>query len=335
MLRLIICTFIISIFFSSCFKLEKTPLTEAHVNYLPPDYSLDNNWVALPWMEDVADLTPTSYIKNKQASAEVDVFYVHPTTFRNNKKWNGKLEKKGMSKYVEQASVQHHASVFNESCRVFSPKYRDATLNSYFTESEKAEQAFKMAYYDVRAAFLYYKEHYNNGRPFILAGHSQGGSHLISLLMEFEDSNFIKDKMIVSYIVGMPVFDKYFKRLKTCENEMQTNCFCSWSTFAYNYEPTNFYGGAVVTNPINWTIDGTYAAFNENLGGVGFRFNRVIPNFVDARSKDGILWIRKPNYLLGNFPLKNYHIADINLFWMNIRKNVADRIASFNRNLKN
>lgn len=322
------------LFFTSCYSLNKANLTEDHLYYFPPNYSLDENWVALPWQNDVADKTPTKSIENKQAIAQVDVFYVHPTTFKSNRKWNGRLEKKGFSRYVEQAAVQHHASVFNESCKVFSPQYRDATLNAYFSESDKTEQAFKMAYWDVRAAFLYYLKHYNNGRPFVLAGHSQGGSHLISLLMEFENATFMKEQMVVAYIVGMPVFNHYFQQLKPCENESQTNCYCSWSTFAYNFSPTNFYSGAVVTNPINWTIDGTYANYEDNLGGVGFRFNRVIPNFTDARSKDGILWIRKPNYFLGKLPINNYHIADINLFWMNIRKNVADRINSYNKSKK-
>lgn len=322
------CFFVL--FLTSCYSLEKTPLTKDHIYYLPPNYSKDKNWVALPWKKDVADKTPTTELINQQDKAEVDVFYVHPTTFKSNRKWNAKLNKKGISRFVEQAAVQHHGSVFNESCKVYSPMYREATLNAYFSESGKTEQAFSMAYWDVRAAFLYYKEHYNNGRPFILAAHSQGSSHLISLLMEFENSSFIKDKMVVAYLVGMPVYEHYFKSLKPCRTANETNCYCTWSTYAYNYNPTNFYSGAIVSNPINWTIDGTYASETENLGGVGFRFNRVIPNFTDARSKDGILWVRKPNYFLGKtVPLKNYHIADINLFWLNIRKNVADRVSSF------
>ena len=34
-----------------------------------------------------------------------------------------------------------------------------------------------MAYADVQDAFAYYMAHWNQGRPFVLMGHSQGSFH--------------------------------------------------------------------------------------------------------------------------------------------------------------
>jgi hypothetical protein len=39
----------------------------------------------------------------------------------------------------------------------------------------------------VKTAFLYYLQHYNNGRPIIIASHSQGATHGKRLLKEFFD----------------------------------------------------------------------------------------------------------------------------------------------------
>ena len=43
---------------------------------------------------------------------------------------------------------------------------------------------FQPRYGDVRAAWRYYLDHYNNGRPFVLIGHSQGTIHATRLLAE-------------------------------------------------------------------------------------------------------------------------------------------------------
>ena len=40
------------------------------------------------------------------------------------------------------------------------------------------EDALELAYTDIEAAFEHYLAEYNNGRPFIIAGHSQGAQHI-------------------------------------------------------------------------------------------------------------------------------------------------------------
>ena len=44
-----------------------------------PDYAKPEHWAALPDREDAADFTPGG-VSDGQASASVDVFFVHPTT---------------------------------------------------------------------------------------------------------------------------------------------------------------------------------------------------------------------------------------------------------------
>jgi hypothetical protein len=50
----------------------------------------------------------------------------------------------------------------------------------------------------------------------------------------------------------------------------------------------------------------------------------------DAQSSNGLLYVSKPKFPWGFlYSTKNYHIGDINLFYLNIRENVRQRIRSF------
>lgn len=299
-----------------------------HEQYYAPAYSDDSNWAALPWKEDFADRVPADTLYDRQDRADVDVFYVHPTSFYNPNHWNAELSRKMINNRTDRIIVKHQASVFNGSCKVYAPRYRQATIHAFWSETDKSDKAFEVAYNDVREAFIYYLNNYNKGRPFILAGHSQGASHIISLLIEFEDQAFIQDQLVTAYIVGMPVLPSYFERLKPCENATETGCYNGWSTMQHGERSNPIYEQSICTNPLNWKIDGTYASRLENKGAVVFNYNGLRLNFCDAQSNTGILWVNKPKYWITSF-VKNYHVGDINMFWMNIRYNVAQRIKAF------
>ena len=70
-----------------------------------------------------------------------------------------------------------------------------------------------------------------------------------------------------------------------------------------------------------------------NSGGILRNFNKVIPGLVHAQIHGNILWVNKPKFF-GSFflKIKNYHIADYNLFYISIRENVGTRIRSFLQN---
>ena len=59
--------------------------TRFHESPIPPapNYSLQENWSALPFRKDFGDLVPNGYTDN-QAGADVDVFYIHPTLYGEN-----------------------------------------------------------------------------------------------------------------------------------------------------------------------------------------------------------------------------------------------------------
>jgi hypothetical protein len=207
-------------------------------------------------------------------------------------------------------------------------------LKAFFTADETAaNKAFDIAYNDVRSAFEFYLKYYNNNRPIIIASHSQGTLHAGRLLKEFFENKPLHKRLVCAYIIGLPVFQKYFNELKPCSDSTATGCFVSWRTFKEEYVPDFVESEkekAIVTNPLTWTMDKTLAPAALNKGGILRDFDKVIPGLVHAQVHGNILWVNKPQFFGSVFlTMKNYHIADYNLFYSNIRENVETRIRSF------
>jgi len=301
-----------------------------------PDYTQDRYWAALPWMEDAADLTPDG-LDDRQAEAAVDVFFLHPTIYtgkRGDKLWNGPVDDPKLTQRVQESAIQYQASLFNGVGRVFAPYYRQAHLSAYFTtDTASAKRAFEIAYNDVRAAFRQYLAQHNNGRPIIIAAHSQGTTHALRLLKEFFDGQPLRQQLVVAYIVGIPVPTDAFVDLQPCRDSTDVGCFAAWRTFRKGYQPkVNPASGIVVTNPLLWTTADTYAPATLNAGGVVRPFEAVLPALVDAQVTGSILWASKPKFS-GSWLMRteNYHAGDFNLFYVNVRKNATLRSEMFQR----
>jgi hypothetical protein len=85
-----------------------------------------------------------------------------------------------------------------------------------------------------------------------------------------------------------------------------------------------------VTNPLSWTTNSNYVSAEKNKGSVLRDFSKVIPHSTDAQNHDGILWVNRPKFPGAVFyRSRNYHIGDINLFYMNMRENIEQRIFSY------
>ena len=320
----------------SCASLSKS--NSGRYTSSPPDYSLTQNWAALPSLKDSADLVPIDSWKNEQSTAQADVFFIHPTTFTGKapkKKWNADLSDQKLNLKTDRSTIRYQASIFNGAGRVYAPRYRQAHLKSFYTKQHKAEakQALDLAYEDVKSAFQYYLLHFNQGRPFIIASHSQGSFHAVRLISELVENTPLQDKMIVAYMPGWPVRSDQFKEIKPCLHPDDTGCFCSWRTFKEGYVPDALhYPGqpVVTTNPVSWDGDKPNCTKEEQLGAVLRDFHTLVPHLVQAEVHEDLLWVNKPQFP-GSFLLtmKNYHIADYNFFYADVRKNAQDRVHAY------
>ncbi len=301
-----------------------------------PDYSNLNYWAAHPWKKDPADSVPKPLRSLYKPDSSVDVFFIHPTTLTSKKdtRWNADIDDALINYKTDYTSILYQASVFNEACRIFAPRYRQAHIKAFYIPQEEAINYFDTAYDDIRSAFIYYLENLNTGRPLIIASHSQGTKHAARLLKEFFENKALQNKLVCAYILGLPITDNYFSFIKPCKDSLSTGCFVSWRTYKNGYIEPNFIANesfkAIVINPLSWTMDTVPVNSSKNTGGVLLKFNKIIPHVVNATIHNNILWTSKPN-VFGKifFTKKNFHVGDINLFYMNIRQNVNTRIRAF------
>lgn len=307
-----------------------------------PDYADMNFWAAHPYKHDPADSVPKPLRKNFKSDSLVDVFFIHPTTYTDDQLpfgWNASITDALLSAKTDYSTILFQASIFNEAGRVFAPRYRQANLGAYFPKSAAdtaaALQAFELAYADVKAAFVYYLEKYNQGRPIIIAAHSQGTTHGKRLVKEFFDGKNLQSKLVAAYLVGIPVEPDWFTNIKPCSTPEQTGCLLSWRTYKEGYKPEyvlkeNYH--AVVTNPLTWSSVDTVAERKENKGGVVTGFNSIVKKVAAAKNASGVLWTGKPRFW-GNvfFRTKNYHVGDFNLYYMSVRENIRQRVDAYKK----
>lgn len=301
-----------------------------------PDYSILDYWAAHPLKKDPSD----SIRKREMATVtkkDVDVFYLYPTTYTDeliNEKNNADIDDRYINKKTDYTAILYQSSVFNKSCNVYGPRYRQAHISMYYTvDTLKRKSAFDLAYQDVKKAFLYYLKYENKGKPFIISSHSQGTTHAIRLIKECVDKEGVSDKLILAYLVGMPVKKREFNNIQLCKDSTDIGCFVSWRTFQNGY--VNDYISLTdtsigVVNPLSWEVDNEVVDAKKHMGAVLYNYNKFVWSTHSAQVIGNGLFISKPKFF-GSFliKMKNYHAGDYNLFYENIRHDVERRISIY------
>ena len=303
-----------------------------------PDYSDLSYWAAHPWKWDPSDSVPqplrAAYLKDSLA----DVFFLYPTSLISlaDKRWNADTDDAVLNGKTDYSSILYQASAFAEKARIFSPRYRQAHLRAYYTSDALAAKAFDLAYEDIRQAFEYYITNYNNGRPLIIASHSQGTTHAMRLMKDYFENKPLMNQLVCAYLIGMQIPSDHFTVLQPCQDSASTACYVGWRTYKREFEGTSFVmnetTNSVVTNPLLWNTSQDYAPGSFNKGSILSNFNKLQKRVVDAQVHKNILWSRKPRFFGNVFlRMKNYHIADINFFYVNIAENVKTRIGNYQK----
>ena len=333
-MRPIYCLLVLCLFFSlfSCSReslliVIKPPKKFAQERLATaPDYAQSKNW---------------HEASRRFIEKEVDVFFVHPTTYIKARYWNQPLDHAHTNWRTRVLSSCYQTSVFYEDCNVFMPKYRQAAFYSFVDKRGDGEKALEVAYQDVKTAFNYYWTHQNKGRPFILAGHSQGALHSQRLLAELLQDSNIREQLVTAYVVGWPVTQQSIAEqpeLSVCSTATQTGCLVSWNTQhptakrsikeALNIEET-----IVCVNPLTWTTETTYVDRLYNKGAlmpnVRLAKDEILLHHTDAQIKEDLLIVTpNPSKQRLQMPLAkgNYHIYDYNFFYHNIKANLKIRI---------
>lgn len=247
---------------------------------------------------------------------------------------NAEIDDSTLNYKTDYSPMLYQASVFNERARVFAPRYRQAHIKMYGEQdSVKLHRAFNLAYDDVKKAFQYYLEKENNGRPIIIASHSQGTTHSSRLLKEFFDGKPLIKQLVCAYIIGIRLKKDIFNQIPICTDASQTGCFVSWRTYRYDYMGdwvSRLDTSIAVVNPMSWKTDEQWVDKSAHKGAVLYNMNKIYKNTQSALVEGDVLRVTHPKFP-GSFlyKSKNYHAGDINLFYVDIRENVSNRIDAF------
>jgi hypothetical protein len=231
-------------------------------------------------------------------------------------------------------------SVFAASCNIYAPYYRQTALpEPMLSDAATTERALSVAYSDIEAAFDYYMANLNNGRPFILAGHSQGSNLLLWLLERRMSNPAYLRKMVAAYVIGWAVTQQeldLYPHLKICNSGTQTGCIVSYNSQGPHATTSMARPGAVGVNPLlmHWSTSTDLAPASLNLGTVLMpplvSVQTEIPQFTGAYLMDGALILTNPPQTAPMAaPTEIYHIYDYALFYRNLEQNAKDRINAF------
>lgn len=322
-----------------------------------PDYAQASSWLARPGLaNDPAQWTPVNgQLPDPVTRTNVQVFYIHPTTYLERDRWNAPLDPGGETEFRTRLFVQSQASAFGQLADVWAPRYRQAAYGAFLLKSEDAQKALDLAYSDIAAAFDQFVKETPADSPIILAGHSQGALHLERLLREKVAGKPIARRVVAAYVVGWPistVSDLPMLGLPACRTPDQPGCILSWMTFGepanpdlifHEWEKTKGLNGdarkesdTLCVNPITGTVNGKAPA-QDNPGTLvptaDLTSASMQAGIVGAHCADGLLIMDGVPPPLGPYvlPGNNYHVYDYALFWGAIRRDAQQRLAAWHR----
>lgn len=295
---------------------------------VPPDYSSDRYWASLPGAEGLANLTPQNEAP-REGRASTAVFYIHPTSYLSGKRWNAPLFAGSWAWEMVDRMMATQASAYNGCCDVYAPHYREATLWSFIErDTQEGQAALNFAYEDVATSFEEFLRRFSDGRPFIIASHSQGTAHALRLLSERVNSTALRERLVAAYLIGyqlpLDYFDRELTNIPPCETASETGCVVHWATYGEDGLPEvsapHYYSGGweyaehkrvLCTNPLSWRVDekkvpaeqhpgalevsGAYGMFNvlfNTPSGKAINFlPAVSPKWTWAQCREGFLYV--------------------------------------------
>ena len=275
---------------------------------------------------------------------EADLFLICPTVdMGKNGNYNMSMEDTD-TKESFVGALNMEKGIYEDSTTMYAPYYRQMTFSVYSMTEEDMKPYLEMAYRDVAAAFEYYFEHCNNGRPIILAGFSQGSQLLLMLLEEYFDEAEYSEKLVAAYCIGWRVTEADLTKhpyLKMAEGENDTGVIVSFNSEAEGVENSIIVPNGTKTlgiNPLNWKTDSTPADKSLNKGACFTKYSGDIKEetpaltgaYLDAeRGTLRITDVNPSDYSSSLFPDGVYHLYDYQFFFRNLQENVAVRLDSY------
>lgn len=293
-----------------------------------PDYGAPENWAYFELGED----------------RQVDVFLICPTVDTRSETNSFDLNDKLKGKFIYALDLER--GIFDETGRLFSPYYRQMSINAYTLPEIERVKAREIAYADVSAAFRWYLDNENDGRGIILAGFSQGGELCLELLKEYyggdsAEAQALRERLIAVYSIGWMVTEEMtssWPQIVPAAGETDTGTVICFDCEDGNVSETIIIPAgmkALSINPLNWKTDSTPADKSLNRGAVFAAGGEAIPAlcgaYIGEKGELIVTDVTAADYPPGLdiFPEGAYHLYDYMFFFTNLKENVAARTAAW------
>jgi len=294
------------------------------------DYSIAENWM----------------IAQTEANHEVDMVFYYPSAILKGTDTTQALNE--AEKKVAYFSYQVGPECFSSYANVFAPYYRQIPLDIAFSVSQsegyldlmRKQEVIK----DVFASLDYYFNNYNNGRPFILAGHSQGSAVLRIILDDYMQQHpDYYQRMIAAYAIGFALPESWFAQnphLKKATGETDTGVVIGWNTEGPAATMENFVTtkDSWLINPLTWSTGAEYVPASENKGSLqqsltDLSIGDIELGYADAQIdtvRRTLICTTCTEYAAAG-PLgdKTLHGKDWSLYYNNIKENGKKRAEAF------
>ncbi len=318
-------------------------ITKAAEQYVPADIQLSAAQTPAQDALDYADADNWAYFGIGE-DKDADLFLICPTVDMNDE-FNMSMDDED-TKASFLGALNMERGIYEESTRMYAPYYRQAAMKVYSLDREEWEPYMELAYSDVSAAFAWYLEHENEGRPIVLAGFSQGADMCYRLLEEYFGDEELYDQLVAVYAIGWPCTEELtaqYPQIRPAQGADDFGVVISFDCEAPEVTETFISPAgqrAFGINPLNWRTDETAADKSENLGACFTDYNGEIRSeqeslcgcYIDAeRGAVKVTDVDPAEYapIVPGLPYGAYHVYDYQFFFRNLQQNVAERLASY------
>lgn len=292
------------------------------------DYGREEHWAYLGMGEDKA----------------VDLFLLAPTVVEN-----------GVFLHMEDArarklfslSLDKQRGLYEARCSLYAPYYRQMAEEVYGWSEEEQKIWRDQAYRDAAAAFRFFLDRYDRGKPLILAGFSQGSELSLRLMQEFfdpatEEGRRLLNRLVAVYAIGAGFPESMVHQypwMQPAEGRRDTGVIISFDCELPGITHSVLLPAgsrSMSINPLSWSREGVHADRSLNKGAYFPAINLEEPHlcgcYIEPVRGALIVTDINPEYFPVDsnvLPPGNLHEYDYQFFYRNIQENVIDRIEAF------
>lgn len=297
-----------------------------------PDYAMEENWAYFGLGED----------------KDADLFLICPTVDTRDE-YNMSMDDEEVKQSFSGA-LNMERGIYEDNTRMFAPYYRQAAMKIYNLSPEEREPYLELAYQDVSAAFSWYLENKNEGRPIVLAGFSQGADMCYRILKEYFGDSALQQQLVAVYAIGWPMTEQMiaeYPQIVPAASENDTGVVVSFECESEDVTGTLIIPEdmkALSINPLNWVTDSTPADKSLNTGACftsySGKIKQEVPElcgcYIDPeRGALKVTDITPEEYppILSFLPEGSYHLYDYQFYFRNLQQNVEQRIKAYMESL--